>query len=472
MPQDLTTDTQIQIYTIFPTNKYNRPPPPSEVPLHGLDLLAAPIQIRNHRFYHPPTPTGKYDSLFFKKLKDSLAEALELYPAVAGTIKANEKGEAILAMGVNDRLGTPYTMEVNDIAFSGDNETLTPRHEQILPPISPTLAVKVTRFSCGTIAIATSLNHQVADLRGFLDFLETWAQLVRGDPVDLTLIPDDWSRTPGRFFPDYYKKSSKPPPPPGFAILADPATGPSPYLLAPSEASRWTLSKKDIERLKQDFSPSGGSNSKQWVSSGDAIAALLSGAITRAREDAKVTRLEGRSSVSSEIEIIAAAADGRERAPLGDMQGKYYGNFNPLFCTTVSRSDLLSPSNESSSRVALAIRNALTNQLSPQALADKISFFEAEQNSKPPGRIVWNADIILTNWSRFYLQGPKFDLGWGQPFGATAGSGGPYPPGYVVMMQDKRSEDIQFLVAIEKEGAAGLKDDPLLTKYAKIASVL
>ncbi|KAF9342353.1 hypothetical protein BGX26_007712, partial [Mortierella sp. AD094] len=73
----------VETYTIHLTNKYNRPPPPSTVVLHSLDLLSAPIQIRNRRFFHRLTITT---SDLIDKLRSSLAVALELYSPVAGTV--------------------------------------------------------------------------------------------------------------------------------------------------------------------------------------------------------------------------------------------------------------------------------------------------------------------------------------------------------------------------------------------------
>lgn len=252
-------------------------------------------------------------------------------------------------------------------------------------------------------------------------------------------------------------------------VLPTPATGPPPFLLAPSEISRWKFTKDSMRRLKKDLSPSGssgGHRSDTWISSGDALAALVCGVITRARKSANVARLEGRSSFESQTEVIAMAADGRDRSPQGNMSKQYFGNFNTLWAATTSRSDLLSPTCESAARVALAIRSNLSTQLSPEAIANKISFFEAPQYNIPPGRIAWSADIILTNWCRFDLQGPKLDFGWGKPFCSTAGSGGSFPPGYCVMTQEKDLGDVFVMMTVEQEGADHLKADSLLNKYA------
>jgi hypothetical protein len=258
-------------------------------------------------------------------------------------------------------------------------------------------------------------------------------------------------------------------------VLPAPPPGPPPFLLATSEVTRWKFTKSALERLKNDFSPpasSKGHESDLWISSGDALAALLGGVITRARENANVARLQGRSSLESQIETFAMAADGRDRAPQGNMSdGRYFGNFNPLFNATVSRSDLLSLTCESASRVALAVRNAVNLQLSPEAIAHKISFMEAPQNTKPPGRIVWTADVIMTNWCRFDLQGPKLDFGWGKPFYATAGGGTTYPPGYIMLTQEKSSGDVFVIMSVEREGANGMKAHSLLNKYAELVTL-
>ena len=121
----------IETYTIYPTTKYNRPPPPTTITLHGLDLLSAPIHILNHRFFRRPTDTI---TNVIDKLKSSLAEALELYPPVAGIVRIDENIS-----------GTPFLVEIRDTPFVGDSEDLSPRTVVLLPPLSSTLAVKVTQ---------------------------------------------------------------------------------------------------------------------------------------------------------------------------------------------------------------------------------------------------------------------------------------------------------------------------------------
>eukprot|EP01126_Amoeba_proteus_P001860 TRINITY_DN10580_c0_g1_i2.p1 TRINITY_DN10580_c0_g1~~TRINITY_DN10580_c0_g1_i2.p1 ORF type:complete len:471 (-),score=86.20 TRINITY_DN10580_c0_g1_i2:418-1830(-) len=461
------TVQSVQIYTVHPTNEYNHPLPPP-IRLHCFDLMGSPIQIRNHRFYRPPQSLSPTDVI--DKLKSSLAEALELYPPVSGIVQANDQGELHIVSDNKTSSGTPFLVEMKNTPFAGDNEDLCPRLEMLLPLSSSTLAVKITQFSCGTVAVAASIHHQVVDLSGYLDFLEVWAELARGETINLSKIPADWTRTPGRFFP--CRVNTKSTSPPGFKVLPVPPTeGPS---FSPAAVTRWKFTKNAVERLKSDFSPSTYSLEEHnqadlWISSGDALATLSWGVITRARKSANLPRSEvfGGSSLESQTETLAMAADGRDRSPQGNMLNRqYFGNFNVLPIITVPRSDLLSLTFSSSSRVALQIRNALKVQLSSEAITEKISFMEDLKNVKPPGHIAWTADVVLTNWCRFDLQGTKFDFGWGKPFYATAGSGGLFPPGYVMLMQDKSSGDVFVMMTVEREGVDHLKADALLNKYA------
>ncbi|KAF9564898.1 hypothetical protein CPC08DRAFT_704959 [Agrocybe pediades] len=163
------------------------------------------------------------------------------------------------------------------------------------------------------------------------------------------------------------------------------------------------------------------------------------------------------------------AADGRQRAPGDAMKGSYYGNFNLLIILPVPRSDLLLATPEAGSRAALRIRQAIGEQLQPKEIAHKIAFYEAPENAKPSGRIIWFGDVIMTNWCKFDLAGPKLDMGpgMGKPFHATAG-GVIYPPGYVRMLQEGPSGDVVILVTVEVPAAEHLFADSLMTKYAKM----
>ncbi|KAG9319145.1 hypothetical protein KVV02_007461 [Mortierella alpina] len=373
-----------------------------------------------------------------------------------------------ILMDAKNMLGTPFSVEIKDSPYEGDDGGLSSRTAKMLPPLSSTLAVKVTQFSCGTLIVAASMHHQVADLGGFLEFLELWAQITRGDSIDFTNIPDDWTRHPGRFFPSSFDISTESTLSP-FKLNSAPATGqPAFSPLMASSVSKWRFTKTSLEKLKNDLSPIASQKYKSglWISTGDSLTALACGAIVRARSHANVPRFQGRSSLESEMEIIGMAANCRDRCSLGlKASGRYFGNFVTFCMAPVSRSNLLSPVSDSASRVAVAIRDNLSYECSPRAIARKIEYIEA-QNIKLHGLTV---DIGLSNWCQFDLKGPKLDFGWGKPFRTTDG-GNVYPPGACVMMKDYDSEDVVVTISVEEEGEEVVRADPLLNKYAELVT--
>lgn len=310
------------------------------------------------------------------------------------------------------------------------------------------------------------MHHQVSDLRGFLNFLEVWAQIARGQSVDCSRLPDDWSRTPGRFFPGLNTTTASLPtsPPPPFAVSSSTPSSTLPSF-PPSAITRWKFTPNAVKQLKRDLTlPASSAAGGLYISSNDALSALLWGAIARARANAAKI-----STISDEpgTQVLAMAADGRYRSPCAAVASQYFGNLNILVATTASRSDLLSTTCESASHVATEIRKAVNRQLAPEAIAQKILFFEDPKNAEPPGRITFAADVVGTNWCQAHLESARFDLGWGKPFVATSG-GGPLPPGFFRVMQGLESGDITVILTVEEEGLKALTEDTLLNRYALV----
>lgn len=136
-----------QLFSIHPTQKFHRSPraPPSQIPLHTLDH-APPLHMRNHMFFH--RPQSETPEVVINKLKMSLAEALELFPPVAGVVQAREDELCIIIDSCAEGCpGTPFLVEMRDAVFAGHMEELSPRPEMVLPPGASTFAVKVTQVN-------------------------------------------------------------------------------------------------------------------------------------------------------------------------------------------------------------------------------------------------------------------------------------------------------------------------------------
>lgn len=179
----------------------------------------------------------------------------------------------------------------------------------------------------------------------------------------------------------------------------------------------------------------------------------------------------GRSSTASGVETLAMAVDGRERSTDRKMVEEHYlGNVNLLVQVAANREDILTPGDSSEAlvaagRAAVAIRSGLTEQLSPQRLADRIQFFTQADYIIPPGRIEWNADTVCTNWTGFDLESDAMAVKYlGPPF-ETAPGGGPFIGGFFRLMARRRTGEVHILLCIEKTAQGALRRDILLNKY-------
>ncbi|KAI8059477.1 transferase [Gongronella butleri] len=325
------------------------------------------------------------------------------------------------------------------------------------------------KFSCGTMVIASSMNHLVCDLQGFLDFVELWARLTRGEQVDYTKIPDDWTRTPQRFFAPHSGKLMVPP----GIMVGDSSQDTVQVAPAPSTTTRWHVPAAKVAQLKRDLAPD---DDEMWISTSDALTVLISGAVTRARETSKVERQTGqvgftrRTPADHSVETIVIVADIREQALRGDMaNGRYFGNACIALVVPVSRADLMSPTATAASRAAVAIRNHIKQRLSQKEISGHLAFLE-NPGILVPGRTFCVTDIFVSNWCKFDLDGPKLDFGWGKPSHYTDGNGTEtsLPPAISLIRQKKDSGDVFMLITVEVPGADALKNDPLLTKYGEL----
>lgn len=134
----------VETHIVYPTSKYNCPAAPDAIKLHSLDLFSAPIQIHNHRFFHP---SDRSISEVVEKLISSLAEALELYPPVAGVVRTLDNGDTCIITKPENDQGTPLLVDIKDTPYTADSEDLSPRVGLILPPGAGTFAAKITQVA-------------------------------------------------------------------------------------------------------------------------------------------------------------------------------------------------------------------------------------------------------------------------------------------------------------------------------------
>ncbi|TFY72327.1 hypothetical protein EVG20_g665 [Dentipellis fragilis] len=424
-------------------------PAPAPIVLHGLDFLPPPIYIRLHFFFLP----DKTKSDTVDHLKTSLADVLDFYPPIAGSLRPGENGKLTLYC---DGRGVDFLHQNVSYAYQdvpgGDSEVLGPQIE--LKGDQPLLAAKVTTFSCGTIALCLSMYHLVSDLQGYLDFLFTWAKIARGESIAPSSVPRTWARTPLQYFAEI----STPPfsSLPGYTVLDAPPP-PPPGPPKPAAQIRYFVSDNNLKALKADCKPRTDTDGVPWISSGDALTALLWRASTRCRH--------GVGAKNEERDILGMAVDGRDRSQgKGMMNGQYFGNFIVGAALELPTDTLLRKGTDGLSQVASAIRKGLTEQTTPEIIKAKVEFI---QSVEPCGRLMQQYDTMLSNWSRFPLTGPSLDFGWGVPTGYAIGDT-PFPAGVLSILGAKGG--LLCVLAVEEEAAELARSDEELLKYGEFVS--
>ncbi|KAF9076643.1 transferase family-domain-containing protein [Rhodocollybia butyracea] len=192
---------------IKPTTKRNIPPVPP-IRLHALDLLMPPINVSLPILFKI-TPAlaadgtsnpkrGIHDEFesIVERLKLALAETLEMYPPIAGTIHASPDDASALTL-VCDGPGAAFITKLEDRVYVENENTLPQLAGADIFAMDlklPIFTVKLSLFSCGTMVMVTSMHHHAADLTSYMDFIGAWARLSRGEGLDMEAIPHSWSR--------------------------------------------------------------------------------------------------------------------------------------------------------------------------------------------------------------------------------------------------------------------------------------
>ncbi|THV04458.1 hypothetical protein K435DRAFT_835404 [Dendrothele bispora CBS 962.96] len=465
---------------VKPSSKLNLPTP-NPIPLNVMDLIMPPLYLRFLMMYklQPDSSADADGEKMFKeiveRLKTSLADALELYPPVAGRLRPVEPGSSELAIFC-DGHGSEFMVESANYPFvDADVPDMQSGMLSSIPLLLPpdevatrgSLFVKVTKFSCGTVTIVPALHHYVTDLASYMDFLTTWTKLARGESVDPNSLPKSWEREPMDFFSTNKDPIVLPESVPGIFVIPEDAP-PRPF---PSIRStlRWYFSDASLEQLKRDCTgliassdPNAGGD-KLWISTADAFTALVWAAQTRARYafDPKV--------VANEMQSLGVAVDARERLKTLGHPHQYFGNFNLSLAVSAPREELLKPTLDATARVASTIRMGLLEHLTFEAMKKRVAFLEAQAAALRPRvghRLMLEGDCRSTNWSRHDMT--KMDFGAGlKPVYTNVGTRGNFPAGTMFIWRAEGGVIVATPLD-SKEADDVLIADELMQKYGTL----
>ncbi|KAF5362892.1 hypothetical protein D9758_007153 [Tetrapyrgos nigripes] len=478
LPQNQNADKRTII--VKPSSKLNLPTP-DPIPLNVMDLIMPPLFLRFVMMYKlrnedPDTDAGgeKAFDKVVQLLISSLADALELYPPVAGRLRPvnPEKGSelAIFCDGtgaevVVHRENRPFVEEEHDLQSLSFGPLFLPLDEVAK---KGSLMVKVTKFSCGTVTIVPQLHHYVTDLGSYMDFVSTWAKIANGESIDMTLFPKSWVHEPMKYFSSkQIDPSLVPTSVPGIVVRPEDA----PPLPFPKirDTLRWYFSDTALEQLKVDctsilnLNPSNNTSSAAWISTADAFTALVWAAQTRARYAVDPNL------VADKTQTLGVAVDARERLKALGLPHHYFGNFNLSLAVSASRKDLLDASLEATTRVALAIRTGLLEHLTFDAMAYRMAFLEAQAlalEGQVGHRLMLEGDNRSTNWSKYDLTkmlfGPRLE-----PVYTNVGTKSSFPAGSMFIWKAKGGVIVASPVD-SKEADDILLADKLMVKYGTV----
>ncbi|CAF4696777.1 unnamed protein product [Rotaria sp. Silwood1] len=138
-------------------------------------------------------------SLYEKQSKDmfmnveqlilSLRKLLEYYPLLNGILKLFDEDNKVSIVQHDSKGGilfvsTKVNISLSDLPLSVEEYTNTkiiPDALQLINVVDTDILfhIRHTRFSCGSVALGISLNHQVGDAHSYFQIIKDWAQLYK-----------------------------------------------------------------------------------------------------------------------------------------------------------------------------------------------------------------------------------------------------------------------------------------------------
>lgn len=407
-------------------------------------------------------------------LKKGLSETLTQIPFLSDVLGDEEdgSGRVHIAPGSGVLLrGKDLTedshlayQKLKDAAFplsSLDGDVLAPVGMMSSEPAPPIMAAQAN-FVVGGLLLTVCLHHSALDAAGVATVVRTWAGNTKlsGDSKSgsetLDPLPSEaLNRTPLinnsssskvdpnekiKDFPQY--KLTPPPPPPK---ADDP---PPTFTLPPMTAAIFHFSASALAALKSAATPAPPTES--YISTNDALCALLWHSITKARQLPTPT-----------TSMLGFAIDGRKRLN-PPLPPTYLGNVN-IYASTQTTTDL--------PPTATQIRTAITS-ITPthiQNLTTLISALPLVTALQPAFNSFLGPDLAITSWRDMRLAG----LEWGSLIGKVESTRLPGAAfdGLCIVLPELEDGGLEVLIGLEDGAMGRLRGDEEFTKFARVSCV-
>ncbi|KAM0912228.1 hypothetical protein ACQ4PT_012927 [Festuca glaucescens] len=378
--------------------------PSEETSRHGLWLSPLDLMMvnRGHTpnvyFYRYASSSGVVDDIFFDvaRLKAAMAKALVKFYPLAGRLGVDGDGRAEIDCAGQ---GAHFVVARSDLTaddFSNSQPSLelkrlfVPRIVDDSPSVM--LAVQLTFFKCGGVALGTALHHVAIDAVSAVHFFETWSAFSRAgsrdkDVAEVLELPCH-DRTLLR------------------------ARSPPRVVHPDAVAVFWPL--KDYPNISEPSPPPGPVVNEIFVISKDQIAALKhasSGASTFCAVSAHVWRcmcVARRLAPEATTRLTFPANFRRSLRP--PLPARYFGNGIIMVGAAGKVRDIASEDQLALASVAGRVKEAVRG-LDDELVRSTIDYLE--MNEAPPASSMPETEVRIVSW----LGMPVYDVdfGWGKP---------------------------------------------------------
>ncbi|CAM6087755.1 unnamed protein product [Calypogeia fissa] len=432
------------------------PAEPQEIhwlPLSNLDRVVNPTFSSVIHYYKDVVTETRSFSDVTKHLKQSLAETLVHFYPLAGRLALKEDGrvdlhcnnegavwiEAEIDKTLEDIGGAKPNHRLSgfDAARLGAGPIYIP--DQITP--MPVLVVQVTNFTDGSIAIATSWHHTVADGFSGTHFLRSWAEVAQGKPIAVKPVHTRELLNPREnlnptLVNGYTSQSMNGIPDEVKASTAKPA-----------KLGTFGLSKEKIAELKKKANLEPPPFTPRPFTSAESISAHLWRQMTKARATAN---RYGADKATAQPTKFFMFVDGRKRLRL---PAGYFGNVVCSACAEAKEADILNrPLHYAACLIRIATRN-----ITEEYFRSLIDWVELQGMSSTKSEHVNSLghDVAATFWTFFPLYDIEF--GWGRPiFAARNSPPRPHIDG-IAMMPSKEGQGMVALLNLHSDRMSKLQ---------------
>ena len=462
------------------------------------EFLLSPIDMLMPRMHVPKLlyfVSAAEPAEIVSNLLDALELTLNSVPIIAGSVaRSKQDGVQKGSLSVQSPFFTAHEiLSVNDLRDEYDYEQLQAAHfptdalpsEAITPKAfgkaadSAPVMVAQANFLRGGLLLFFGFHHCVVDEVGMFNVMKIWSSYCRGEAALDLFTPQWFDRSPLMQGAGTGKVENHPEyslAPEGTTARA--AEDPSAYFpgTLDVQSSVFFFSDQALERLKLAAtvpSTNDGVECATWVSTNDAIVALLWCCVTAAR-------MAGNKQATSGIfPLFAMAVDGRQRFH-PPISSDYCGNVVLVAKTLAKVDDLLAPEPGRLAKAASLIRKA-TNVVDDAYARDVIQMVrnvEDIDRLASRSRPAMEHSLGCSTWVRQ----PYYSLDWGSMMGGacqrvrarnfrTNGGLLIFPRiGSAESLNgdsDAGQGGIEVQIALRSEHHQRLLEDPVLTEFAQ-----